>query len=154
MRTFCIKNVLVVGVILLFISIAFQPAIAVNPISSDNEEDCDICPKVSKTHLVRLKSLINRVETIKNKLLPMSKYNTKFVEKYQELSDRLWSFPISCSILLIFAIILANIADVLYNLPRQPWKVITTLAAGFIVIGILGNGIGCWDFQWVYPPEP
>ena len=67
MRTYCLKNGLVVGVILLFIGIAIQPAIAVNPISTDNEDDCDICPKISNLHLVRLRSLINRVETPDNK---------------------------------------------------------------------------------------
>jgi len=41
MRTSCVKNGLAVGVILLFIGIAINPAIAVNPIPSDNEEDCN-----------------------------------------------------------------------------------------------------------------
>jgi hypothetical protein len=39
-----IKNALVVGVILLFIGVAVQPSIAVNPFSSDNEE-VEIEPK-------------------------------------------------------------------------------------------------------------
>ena len=34
-------------VILLFIGIAVQPSIAVNPISSDNEDDCEICPSLN-----------------------------------------------------------------------------------------------------------
>ena len=41
MKTSCVKNGLAVGVILLFIGVAVQPAIAVNPISSDNEENCN-----------------------------------------------------------------------------------------------------------------
>ena len=104
----------------MFVGVAVQPAVADTPISSYNEEDCDICPKVSKL---------------------------KVVEKYQELSDRIWSFPISCGILFIFASIIANIANVLYNLPRQPWKVLTTLAAFFCLIGMLGAMIGCWEFS-------
>jgi len=80
-----IKNGLIVGVILLFIGVTVQPAIAVNPISTDNDEDCEICPKVKKTHLVRLKSLINRVETINNKFSVISKHNPEIEEKYQEL---------------------------------------------------------------------
>ena len=109
-----IKNGLVVVVILLFIGVAFQPAIAVNPISSNNEDDCDICPKVSSLHLVRLKSLINRVETLDNKLSVISKFHPKLVGKYQELFDRIttlkemnreyesdlsWDFPIICNVL-------------------------------------------------------
>ena len=39
MRISCVKNSLVVSIILLFVGIAIQPAIAVNPISYDNEED-------------------------------------------------------------------------------------------------------------------
>jgi hypothetical protein len=119
-----IKNALVVGVILLFVGVAVQPSIAVNPISSDNEEDCNICPKVSKTHLVRLKSLINRVETLDKKLSVVSKHNPESTEKYQEISDRIttikemskelitdWKYPIICSFLIIsilFRIVKAN----------------------------------------------
>ena len=65
MRTSFGKNGLAVGVILLFIGVTVQPAIAVNPISSDNEENCNICPKISKLQLV---------------------------EKYQELSDSITTF--------------------------------------------------------------
>ena len=93
----------------MFTGIAIQPAIAVNPISGDNEDDCDICPKVSKIHLVRLKSLLNRVETLNNKLLVMSKLNPEIVVKYQELFDfkwdnenndtTRWCFPILCMFL-------------------------------------------------------
>ncbi len=89
MRTSCVKNGLVVAIVLLFIGVAVQPSIAVNPIPSDNEEDCDICPKSSSLHLVRLKSLINRVETLDNKLSVMSKHNPKVADKYQELSDKI-----------------------------------------------------------------
>jgi len=109
MRTSCVKNGLVLGVILLFIGVVFQPSVAVNPISSDNEEDCDICPKVSNQHLVRLRSLIDKVETLNNDISLMSRLNPEVVEKYQELSDRIWSFPISCGILKI----LANFASTL-----------------------------------------
>ena len=89
MRTSYVKNGLVVVVILLFIGVAVQSSIAVNPISSDNKENCDICPKVNKTHLIRLKSLINRVETLNNELSVVSKYNLEVEEKYQKLSDKI-----------------------------------------------------------------
>ncbi len=82
-----LSKALVVGVIL-FICISIQPAIAVNPNSIDSEDDCDICPKVSSLHLVRLKSLINRVETLNNKLLVLSNHNPEVADRYQELSDR------------------------------------------------------------------
>ena len=105
---------LVVSVILLFIGVAVQPSIAINPVSSDNEEDCDICPKVSNLHIVRLKSLINRFEKYDNLLSVLSKHNPEFEKKYQVLSNRLstlkelnkeiksyYPYPIICNILLI-----------------------------------------------------
>ena len=83
-----IKNGLVMIVILMFIGVAVQPSIAVNPISSDNEEDCIICPKVS---------------------------NLQWVEKHQRLFDKITTFteinkevkpdypyPIICNILLLY----------------------------------------------------
>jgi len=61
------KNIpIVVGITILFLGLAINPAIAVNPISSDNEDDCNICPKVS---------------------------NLQVVEKYRELSDRINTLP-------------------------------------------------------------
>ena len=101
----------------MFTGIAIQSAIAVNPISGDNEDDCDICPKVSKIHLVRLKSLLNRVETLNNKLLVMSKLNPEVEEKYQELSDRITILPVSINrenICTILAMILGPFLILLY----------------------------------------
>ena len=84
------KLPIAIGITFLFLGIAINPAIAVDPISSDNEDDCNLCAKrVSKTYLVLLKSLLNRVETLDNKFSVISKYNPKVAEEYQELSDRI-----------------------------------------------------------------
>ena len=83
----------VLAVIFLFVGIAIQPTIAVNPISYKGEEDCNICPKVSNLHLIDLKNLIKRLEILNNKLLVMSKLNPEVEEKYQELSDRITILP-------------------------------------------------------------
>ena len=114
MRTCCVKNGLVMVVILLFIGVAVQPSIAVNPNSSDNKDDCNLCAKkVSKPYLVLLKSLINRAETLNNKLSVISKFHPKLTEEYQELLDKIttlkemnkeyisdvsWDFPVICNI--------------------------------------------------------
>jgi len=156
MRTSCVKNGLVLGVILLFIGVVFQPSVAVNPISSDNEEDCDICPKVSNQHLVRLRSLIDKVETLNNDISLMSRLNPEVVEKYQELSDRIWSFPISCGILKILANFGEKVGYELWNfvltLDNFP-KILGHIAMSIIAIGyislMLGWVIGCWD--WIIP---
>jgi len=109
------KNILIcVGITILFLGLAIQPSIAVNPISADNEDDCSICPKVSSLHLVGLKDLINRVETLNNKLSVGVKHNPDVAEKYQELSEGITTltkmskeskpdkdYPIICDILLM-----------------------------------------------------
>ncbi len=176
MRTSCVKNGLVVGVILLFIGIAFQPAVAVNPISADNEEDCSICPKVSKLQIVRLKSLINRVETLDNKLSVISKHNPEIAEKYQELSDEIttlkemhkefkpnkqlndYPYPIIvCSILAILLITILIpwvLLDKLFYL-FDNFYLIQLLLTPLLVIGsipcafiiIYGYFWGCWDID-------
>ena len=88
MKTCCVKNGLGVVVILLFIGVAVQPVIAVNPISSDNEEDCSVCPKVSKQQeLGKYQELFDRITTLG--------------EMNQGLkSDR--EHPIICNILLLY----------------------------------------------------
>lgn len=101
-------------VILLFVSVGIQPAFAVTPNSTDGEEDCDICPKVSNQYIVLIKSLLNRLEKYDNQLSLLSKLNPEFEEKYLELSIKIttlkemnkeiksdYPYPIICSILLI-----------------------------------------------------
>ena len=105
---------LIVGVIVLFIGVGIQPAFAVTPNDSDSEDDCNLCPKVSNLHLVRLKNLLNRLEKYDNILSALSKHYPEFEERYQELSDRLtafiemdmeyvselsWNFPVLCWLL-------------------------------------------------------
>jgi len=134
MRTSCIKNALAVGIILLFLGVAIQPSIATikqesidEEYSSDSEEDCKLCPKASKKHLVRLKSFINRFENLGNKLSVISKYNPIVVEEHQELSDRIavlkviykelkpdWKYPVICTILIVLLLIFSNIGGIIY----------------------------------------
>ena len=61
------KNILtVVGITILFLGLSINPAIAVNHISSDNADDCNICPKVSKLQGVeKYKELSDRITTLK-----------------------------------------------------------------------------------------
>lgn len=78
---------LVVGVILLFIGVGIQPAIANN--LSNSDDDCDICQPISKEHLVILKSLTKQLETYTNRLMLESKHYLEFEDKYQELSNKI-----------------------------------------------------------------
>ena len=120
------KNLLIaVGITILFLGLAIQPSIAVNPISSDNEEACNLCAKkVSKTQIVVLKSLINRVETLNNKLSVVSKHNPEVAEEYQELlsynyendNTNGWFFgKIPLCLFLVFMMYLAMMFSFLIN---------------------------------------
>lgn len=102
------RNGLAVAVILLFIGVGIQPAIAKLSIitTSDNEDDCNLCPKVSNQHLVRLKSLISRLETLNTKLSVLSKHYPEFEGKYNGIlnilnTDKILdnSYPLRCKIL-------------------------------------------------------
>jgi hypothetical protein len=127
------RNALAVSIILLFIGIAVQPSIAtVQPESIDveystvNEEVCN-CQTVRKSHLILIKSLLNRLEKLDNKLSVISKYNPIVPEVYQELSDRIaklkdinkvlksdWKYPVVCTILIILLLIFSNIGGIIY----------------------------------------
>jgi hypothetical protein len=86
-----LRNGVVFAVIFLFIGIAIQPTIAVNPISSKEREDCNICPKVSNLHRIYLKNLSKRIEVLNNKLSVLPKHYSVIAEKYQDLVDRITS---------------------------------------------------------------
>lgn len=123
-----IKNGLVVGVVLLFIGVAIQPAIAVNPISSDNDDECNLCAKkVSKSQLALLKNSLNRIEKYDIQLSALSKLKPEVAEEYQELSDRIttftetskefnfdWDFPIICKILAYLSLPFFIVSYILY----------------------------------------
>jgi hypothetical protein len=84
-----------------------------------NEDDCKICQSVSKKHLVKINSLIYKIDKNRNKLSLLSKYNPETEEKFKKISNRFsfleqfsenyifyWEFPVICS---SFFIILLSI---------------------------------------------
>jgi len=136
------KKSLVVGIIVLFIGVGFQPAFA-NEVSITNksevEEDCD-CQPVSNLHLIRLERMLNRLEIHTKILSFFSKYNPEFAEKYQEISNRISTLketnnelnnelkldsldgesPILCSILEILNTTVGYIAEyIIYYLEKE-----------------------------------
>lgn len=81
---------LVIGVIILIIGIGIQPVIASNVSNitkSDSEDDCNLCPSVSKRNSVRLKSIVNRLEKYDNILSVLSKRDPEIAVKYQKFSN-------------------------------------------------------------------
>ena len=122
------KEILILGIICLFIGVGIQPAFANEniPINrpSENIEDCN-CEINDNFDIVRIKSLLNRAERMLNrveiftKLMPLLyKDNPEVIEKCEELSGKIitikenigelntyWDFPIIC----VFLDILENI---------------------------------------------
>ena len=92
MRNVCLKKGLVIGIIVLFLGVGFQPALA-NEIStnmvSDVDEDCLECQPVNRVEILKVKLLLIRIEAITNILLSRFGHITEVKEKYQELSDRI-----------------------------------------------------------------
>ncbi len=83
-------KMLVIGVIILFIGIGIQPAIASNisiTKTSDSEDECNLCPSVTKKNLVRLKGIVNSIDKYDNILSKFSKRDPQIAVKYQELSN-------------------------------------------------------------------
>jgi hypothetical protein len=171
MRTFCVKNGLVVAVVLLFVGISIKPAIAVNPISTDTENDCSICPKVSKLQLVRLKSLIEKLKINDNKLSVMSKHHPQVAKRYQEVSDGITTltdmnkelkpdrdYPRICDIILILALPFIILWDEILSpiwekidenslIGRLMYPFLLLLMVGGLSLGALFIVLDCSDFD-------
>ena len=93
------KEILIFGIIFLFIGVGIQPAFANENISidrpSENIDECN-CQIVDNYKLVRIKSLLNRAESLLNKveiftkLIPiLSKDNPKVIKDCEELSEKI-----------------------------------------------------------------
>ena len=85
------RKVLVVGVILLFLGVGFQPALAdevSTNIVSDVDEDCFECQPVNRVDLLRIRLLLIRVEVFTNIILSKFGHIPKIQEKCGILSNR------------------------------------------------------------------
>jgi hypothetical protein len=165
-----LSKTLVVGVIVLFIGVGIQPAFAVTSDTPDNNDDCKLCPKVSKSHLILIRSLLNRLEKYDNQQSELSKVNPEFEKKYQEISNKIknlkdinssintkWDFPIICSILGIIALSFGTIAYIIdLFLQQNPpaflyliFELLFYLFDGFFVIIGAIFLLGCTDFPYL-----
>ena len=86
------KKALVIGVILLFLGVGFQPALA-NEVSitetSDVDEDCLECQPVNRVDLLKVKLLLIRLEAITNVILSKYGHIPEVEEKCQEISENI-----------------------------------------------------------------
>jgi hypothetical protein len=133
MKNSRLSKALAVAVIILFLGLAVQPSVAVQPDSEEREDDCNLCPKkVSKPHLERLTTLLDRLDKYDNQLSEQSKLYPELEEKYQDLSNRFttltllneilklnsnWflGWGVICFFLFVATGILMLIQDILYH---------------------------------------
>ena len=104
------KIPLVVGITILFLGVGIQPAIAVIPKISDGEDYCDICPKkISKSHLVLIESLLNRLENYNYQLSEFTKKNPEINEVQAILIAACIPEETACSLLCSSGVSFLNI---------------------------------------------
>lgn len=112
MRNNCYKKELVIGVIVLFVGMSFQPVFAVkNRVTTDNIEmieDCD-CQELDSQNLVRVKLLMNYLKFVTNILIKRFGHIPEVKEKCQEVVDLIsssssFSNPIIICFMLYFIV--------------------------------------------------
>jgi hypothetical protein len=118
MKTRAYKKGFVIGVIILFVGLGFQPVFAVeNRVNIDNIEmieDCE-CQEVDSQNLVRVKLLMNNLKFFTNILIKRFGHIPEVKEKCQEVVD-LISSSSSFSNPIIICLMLYFIVDNLYYL--------------------------------------
>jgi hypothetical protein len=127
---------LVVGVIILFIGIGIQPAIAVTPNTSDSN-DCDICPSIE--------DLIDRKDVKKYQEL-LDKINSLKEENDGLNSDTILDYPIICFILLKVVILSNTMIEFIGELNWKLYFVVNLLGMIFAIVMHYGGTLNCWEF--------
>ena len=120
------KKVLILGIIVLFVSVGFQPVLA-NEVSitktSDIVEDCG-CQENNRVNLLRFKLFLIRLEAFTNIIL-LSKlgYIPEVAEKCEEIldiinSNKVLDYPIICALIFVIfspVIALHELLGVIYD---------------------------------------
>ena len=128
------KNALVIGVILLFLGVGIQPALAnevFSTIISDAEEDCG-CQPINRAELLRVKLLLIRLEVFTNIILSKFSHIPEIQEKCGEISNGVTTLreringlnpdlplenePIICYILIILIIQIGLLIEFMFYL--------------------------------------
>ena len=125
-----VKKALVFGIIVLFLGVGFQPALAdeiSTNIVSDVEEDCLECQPVNRVELLKVKLLLIRIEAFTNVILSRFGHIPEIREKCEEASERISEIilqdnTVICNLLLItgiFVVAIAELIDMILNLFKQ-----------------------------------
>ena len=146
------KKALVIGVILLFLGVGFQPALA-NEISAV-DEDCLECQPVNRVDLLKVKLLLIRLEVFTNIVLSKLGHIPEVKEKCQEVSDKMsilnviteelkLVFPIGNIIICIYFLILGSVVF-------RMWDFFDELSTKFEKLPIIAGIFHIWANIFVY----
>jgi len=158
MKVRMLNKGLAIAVIILFVGVGIQPAYAINSDASEIDDDCNLCLKVNKQFVFKIKSLICKIEVNRNKLSKLSKYNPDIEEKFTKISSRFsflkqfsenyvlyWNFPFICSYL--FVVQLSLILFQFLFLFNKDFPISDFMIE---IIDVLGFKLGCpW---YIHPP--
>ena len=89
-RNNILKNSIVISVILLFLGVGFQPALAdeiSTTVVSDVDEDCLDCQPVNRVELLRVKLLLTRLEVFTNILMSKFGHIPGIADECEEVSE-------------------------------------------------------------------
>jgi len=151
-----LSKTLVVGVIVLFIGVAVQPAFAdvSNTSVSDNDDGCNLCAKkVSKQHLTLIESLLNRLEKYDNQLLVLSKQYPEFEEKYQLVKEEISTLKELngegnfCNLLIIIIVLTLYPGNMLLNIGLI---IIPTILLTICILAVVLYKIFCYEYENKY----
>ncbi len=172
-----ISKTLALGIIVLFISVGIHPAFAVDTkqfiVNNQSKDDCGF-GEVRNTDLIKVESLLNRVEVYSNLLLVLSKNNFELSEFSEKLSNEISTligmfekltedrFPIICNISLglfkQFENLVFYFDNLAYYYQKNPvLSSIADICAGimdFFAISIyfIAREFGCEWAPDIYPP--
>jgi hypothetical protein len=106
-----------------------------------SDDDCNLCPKkVSKSHIVLIKSLLNRLEKYDTQLSVLSKLNSELDEKYKDFNDNFFI----CFIIVILFYPLTFLLNILAPLKWYPSKII--LVNIYAILMRLDDNFQCIDW--------
>ena len=115
---------LVVGIILLFLGVGFQPALAKDVstnVVSDVDEDCFECQPMSRVDLLKVKLLLIRIEAITDVIVSRFGHIPEIQEKCEEVldiinSDIHWNFSVICAFIDTIYTSIYNIFKIAFDL--------------------------------------
>ncbi len=165
------KKLIGIFICMLFVGVSVSSAFAVDTkqsmVNKASEEECIECKEVSKTDLIKVERLLNRVEVYSKLLLVLSRNNPELNGKSKELIDLTYSIYGSdsdiCNLLLDILIIISYIyghyIELLedtdnYNLKNIYWVIIGALFSIIMSILVLMTIYDCDDPFPPFSPMP